>query len=815
MIRNYFMIAWRGIKNNKLFSFINIFGLAVGLTCCLLITLYIYHEHSYDAHHKLKDRIYQLETLSTIEGKEDRYSTTPAPMAPVMQQEFPEVESYTRLMRLFQDDKTLFQYNSGKDVKSFYETNGYLADSTFFRMFSYRFKEGNPNTALDEPNSIVISEDIASKIFGNEPALNKVIHVNSATNGSLDHKVTGVFIPSRSPSHIDMRFAISIQTGEFGEFIRGVTNMVNNNMFYSYLLLKPGADPVALSKKFPAFIDRHAGVDLKASGRSKRQELTALADIHLYANTKGNVTPGGSVMYLRILIAIAIVTLLIACVNFMNLATAQSSKRAVEIGVRKVIGAERGSLIRQFLSEAILYSVIAFILSILLTSLLMPVFKNVADKDLSFSSGQYAIILLGFFIVTLLTGLIAGLYPAFYLSAFIPIKVLKGKFSNSLTAISFRKVLVVFQFVISAALIISSITIGNQMRYMRNKDLGFTKDQQIVIPLRSSNSVDAYPALKSELIANSAVSNAGASNYYPGIQNYMDWLMYKQGTSADQTRQVYINRVDNSFLQTLQIKVVAGRLFSKEFPADTLNSVILNEEAVKDFGFASAEDAVGKSIAATRDNAEVLFPIVGVVKNFHFEGLQNNIKSFGFLLNRGTYFNYMIAHVEGGKLKEALSHISASWKKLNPNEPFEYSFIDQDFQKNYASDERLASIISYFTIIAIMISCLGLFGLSTFTVEQRTKEIGIRKVLGADVSTIVGMLSRDFLILVSLAVVIATPLGWYAMNRWLENFAYRTDITWVIFAITILIVVVIAFATISFQSIKAALANPVKNLRTE
>jgi len=327
--------------------------------------------------------------------------------------------------------------------------------------------------------------------------------------------------------------------------------------------------------------------------------------------------------------------------------------------------------------------------------------------------------------------------------------------------------------------------------------------------------MEAYPALKSELLSGSSVSNAGASTYYPGIQNYMDWLMYKQGVPADQTKQVFINRVDNSFLQTLNIKVVAGRLFSKEFPSDTLNSVILNEEAVKDFGFASPEDAVGKNIAATRSNGEVLFPIVGVVKNFHFEGLQNDIKSFGFLLNRGTSYNYVIAHADGGKVKEALARISAIWKKLNPNEPFEYSFLDQDFQKNYASDERLASIISYFTIIAIMISCLGLFGLSTFTVEQRTKEIGIRKVLGANVSTIFGMLSRDFLILVSLAVLIAAPLGWYAMNKWLENFAYRTDVNWMIFAITIVIVVVIAFATISFQSIKAALSNPVKNLRTE
>ncbi len=803
------------MKGNKMFSFINIFGLAIGFTSCLLIGFYIYHESHYDIQHMRGQRLYQLGTISKIEGKEDLFSTTPAPMAPAMQQEFPEVESYTRLMRLFLDDKTLFQYKNGNEVKPFYESQGYLADSTFFRLFSYHFKEGNENTALNDPNSVVLSEETAVKIFGNEPALNKIIHINSNTNGSNDFKVTGVFIPSKTPSHINARFIISMQSGNMGEWIKGMTNMVNNNMFYSYLLLKPGADVGKLEKKFEAFIEKHAGADLKASGRVRRQFLTPVADIHLDTRVQGNVTPGGSVGYLRILFSIALVTLLIACVNFMNLSTARSSKRAIEIGVRKVMGAEKKSLINQFIWEAIFYALSAFIIALAMTMLLMPLFRQVSGKELVFSSQQYLLLICCFLVIAVFTGIIAGLYPAFYMSAFKPIKVLKGKFSNSLAAISFRKVLVVFQFIISAALIIASITIGSQMKYMRNKDLGFQKDQQIVIPLRTSTAKEIYPPFRNKLVNISAISGVGASEFYPGITNFRDWLMYRQGTPPDQTRQVFINTVDENFLQTLDIKLLQGRLFSKEFPADTANRIIINEEALVDFGFTSAGDAIGKNIVTTWNKEEMIFPIIGVVKNFHFEGLHAGIKSYGFLLNREPRYNYMITHTKSGNIKEVLKSISGAWTKLNPDEPFEYSFLDQDFQKNYIAEEKLASIIRYFTIIAILISCLGLFGLTTFTVEQRTKEIGIRKVLGAPVSTLVSLLSKDFLKLVALAVFIASPIAWYAMNTWLQHFEYRIDITWIVFAETAFLVVIIAFVTISFQAVKAALSNPVKNLRTE
>jgi putative ABC transport system permease protein len=814
MLKTYIRLAFRSLLKNKVFSFINVFGLAIGLTCCLLISMYIYHELSYDTQQKYAGRLYQVGTRHMVNGKELRTGASPATMAPLMQHDFPEIESTTRFTSLFEDDKTLLQYKVGTDIKSFYETKGYVGDSDFFRLFTYNFKEGNASTALMEPNTVVLCEEIAKKIFGNQSALNKVIHINSNTNGEFDFKVTGVFIPSKTPSHIDARFIMSMNGGGIGDWVSGMTDIVNNNMFFSYLLLKPGTNPQKLEAKFDEFIKRHAGEELKASGRYRWEYLTPVKDIHLYANDESNVTPCGSVTYLYILMSIALITLLIACVNFMNLSTARSAKRAIEIGVRKVLGAEKRSLVLQFLWESILLSLVSFVISIGLAVLLLPLFEQVSGTAFSFSLQQYGFLFIGFLGVTLLAGLIAGLYPSFYLSAFNPVKVLKGKFSNSLAAISFRKVLVVFQFVISVALIVASVTISNQMNYLRNKDLGFQKDQQLIIPLRTTTAKDIYPSLKDKLLSNSAVSGAGATVFYPGINNSVDWLLYKKGGPVTDTKDIFINWTDNSYLQTLGITPVAGRLFSKEFPADTANSIIINEQAVKEFGFASPQASIGKNIAGDL-GGERLFKIIGVVKDFHFKDLHSKIESFGFFLNKRPNFNYMIAHVKGGNMRSTLSSVGAAWNALNPTEPFEYSFLDQDFQKNYMAEDRLASIIRYFTIIAIFISCLGLFGLTTFSVEQRIKELGIRKVLGASTAGIVSLLSKDFLKLVIISFFIASPVAWYFVNNWLQGFAYRAPFSVWIIVLSWASAFFIALLTISIQAIKVALSNPVKNLRTE
>ena len=594
-------------------------------------------------------------------------------------------------------------------------------------------------------------------------------------------------------------------------------SLLNNNMFYTYLLLKNASDGDKLADKFPGFVQRHLGNELKQMGKQRKYFLTSVSDIYLSGIAKNSIIAGGSKTTLFILGSIAILTLLIACINFMNLSTANSAKRAAEVGVRKVLGAQKQSLLRQFLGESLVMAGIAFVLALVFSFLLLPVFEQVSGKTLLISFEQKIILGGLFFLLALITGLLAGSYPAFYLSSFRPIKVLKGKFSNSLAAISLRKGLVVFQFIVSIVLIIASIVIGKQMGYLQQKDLGFQKEQQIVIPLRTSIAKNSVQAFKDEIANNTGISSIGTSMAYPGIFNPQDWLMYRQGQTMNNSTTVYINLVDNSFLQTLGVKVVAGRLFSKEFAADTLTSFVINEEAVKEFGFASPQDAVGKWLAADWGGEQNRFTIVGVVKNFHFKDLHESIEPFAFRFynDADAGFNYLIAHSNGVNIKPSLSVLENTWKKLNPVEPFEYSFLDQDFQKNYESDSKQASLINYFTIIAIIISCLGLFGLATFTAEQRTKEIGIRKVLGASVSRLVALLSKDFLRLVIIAFIIASPLAWYVMNKWLQNFAYKTSVTWQVFAMTTLIAVVISFVTISFQAIKAAIANPVKSLRTE
>jgi len=809
-------IAWRNLMKNKVFSLINIVGLSTGLACCMLISLYILNETSYDRYQKNADDIYQVGTEFRGVGDIKKLPNTPAAMGEIMKSVFPEIQQTTRLVRLFGEDKTLLQYTPQNNaVKSFYETKGYLADSTFFRMFTYNFIAGDPSTALSNPNSVVLSEEIAKKIFGNQPALHKIIHISSSTNGDHDFEVTGVFKPINKPSHIDGRFFLSTMGGDVAQMIKNAgTNLANNNMYYTYLLLAPGADPKKLEAQFPAFIDKYAGKELKAVGFQKVQYLVSLKDIHLHSGSDADVTPSGSVTYLYILASIALFTLLIACINFMNLATARSSKRSSEVGIRKVLGAEKKLLITQFLGESVMMSLIAFVFAILFTELLIPAFNSVSGKNLSLNFSNITIVV-AFLLLSILTGLLAGSYPAFYLSSFKPAKVLKGKFSNSLAAVSLRKGLVIFQFVISVVLIVASVVISQQMAYLRSADLGFEQERQIVIPLRSANAKKIYSSFRDELLKQSTISNVGASAFYPGITNYSDIILYKQGESMQQGKDVRMNYVDTRFLQTLHITPVAGRLFSDDFRSDTSKAIILNEKAIKELGFASTQESIGKKLFFDFQGKNYDFDIVGVVKDFHYEDLHLPITPYAFQLSLQPQYNYMIVHAKAGDINNILASVKNSWHNLNPSEPFEYNFLDEDFQKNYDAENRLSAIVGYFTAIAILISCLGLLGLAIFSAEQRTKEIGVRKVLGASVSSIVALLSKDFLKLVAFAVLIASPLAWFAMNKWLQSFAYRIHINWTIFAITALAALLIALITISFQAIKAAIANPVKSLRSE
>ena len=821
MFSNYLKIAWRNLVRNKTFSAINILGLAAGLSCCMLIGLYVHDELSYDTQHKDGTQLYQIGTVFVRPDGEKKTAATPYPIADALKQEYPEITSITRLINLFVDDKTLLRYDEAPGKSTvFYETKGFLADPTFFSLFTYNFIEGDGNQALKNPNAIVLSEEIARKIFGNQSALNNVIHVESNTNGDGNYTVTGVFRPSPSPSHIDAQFFLSFAGGAMAQYVKSQTGMAGNNLFFTYLKLAPGTDAKKLEAKLPAFVEKYMQKDLRAASMDKRQFLTAVSDIHLHTDLKDNVTPNGSLTYLYLMVSIALFTLLIACINFMNLSTARSAKRSGEVGMRKVLGARQGALIRQFLGESVLFSMLAFGLAIGLTLLLLPLFEQVSGKSFSLSLVRNGYMLGGFFLLSVMTGLLAGSYPAFYLSSFRPILVLKGggghtRTTNALAAISLRKGLVVFQFLLSVMLIIAVVVISQQMNFLRSADLGFAKAQQLVIPLRSTTAKATYPALKDALTHSVHVQSVGATTYYPGIFNPEDGNYYGEGQTAAQAQRTRTNRVDMDYLNTMAIKPVAGRLFSRAFPADTNQRIIVNEQAVKAMGYPSIQAAIGKKTYTERGRDRDEFTIVGVVKDFHFEDLHVAITPYAFTLNRSPNYNYVVAHVKAGTLQPTLKAIETIWQKLNPGEPFEYSFLDEDFQKNYAAESRISSVVSYFTLIAILISCLGLFGLATFTAEQRTKEIGVRKVLGASVGSIVTLLSRDFLKLVLIAIVIASPIAWWAMNRWLQDFAYKIDIEWWVFALAGLLAVGIALLTVSFQSIKAALMNPVNSLRSE
>ncbi|MBO0937450.1 ABC transporter permease [Fibrella sp. HMF5335] len=823
MFSTHLKISLRTLAKNKVFSAINIIGLAAGLSCCMLICLYIYDELSYDTHHPDVAQLYQVGTVFVQRGDETKTAATPYRLADALQQEYPEIASTTRIINLFGDDKTLLRANLPGKTAVFYEQKGYLADPTFFSFFRYDFVEGNGQQALTNPNSVVLSETIARKLFGGKPALNQTVHVESNTNGIGEYTVTGVFRTGNTeasgrPSHIDGQFFLSYAGGGLSQYINGTTGLVGNNMFFTYLKLKPGTDARKLEAKLPAFVEKYMRKELAAAGRDKRQFLTAVRDIHLHTDLTHNVTPNGSLTYLYILGSIALFTLLIACINFMNLSTAQSGKRAAEVGVRKVLGAEHTALVRQFLSEALLFSGLAFVLAVGLVVVLAPVFEQVSGKTLSFSWGQRLGLLGTFFGVSVLTGLVAGSYPAFYLSSFRPIAVLKGgpgQRGGSLAAVSLRKGLVVFQFTLSVALMIASVVIGQQMRYLRSADLGFASAQQVVIPLRSAQAKASFLALKQALLGSAQVRSVGASAYYPGIFNPEDASVYGEGQAKTTAKIMKINRVDADFLQTMAIKPVAGRLFSMAFISDTTNGIIINEQAAKALGYPSAQAAIGRQALTDWGPNGARLTIVGVVKNFHFEDLHLPITPFAFLFNPKGNYNYAVVNLKAGEPTSALEALTAAWAKLNPAEPFEYGFLDTEFQKNYEAENRLSTLIGYFTFIAILISCLGLFGLASFNVEQRVKEIGIRKVLGATAGNVVLLLSKDFLKLVLVAVVLASPLAGYVMNRWLSDFAYRVTVEWWVFALAGILAVGIALLTISFQSLKAALMNPVKSLRSE
>ena len=818
MLRNYVKIAWRNFLRSKSFSAINMVGLSVGMTCCMLLMLYIRSELSFDKHHQYAPDLYLVKSdIIYPTGTQEQNPRQSSPYAAALKAAFLEVMQVTRLKQNFSESKTLLQLQQpGKRSQSYYETNGYQVDSTFFDVFSYHFTEGDAKTALQDVHSVVLSDAMARKLFGKAPALNNLIRINGSIGNGETFKVTGVFRDESAHSHIDAHFFVPMMAGWVGGFLREQSqNFYYNNMFFTYLRLRPGSDASQLNAKLPAFIEKYAREGLKSAGFDKRISLVAVPDLHLYGSIQEIVTPTTSSTYLYILASIALFTLLIACINFMNLATARSAKRAAEVGIRKVLGAGRGGLIRQFLGESMVVSLLALVFAIGLVALLLPVFNQLTGKQLAFADLIDPTTIGTFIGLALLTGLLAGSYPAFYLSVFNPVHVLKGRFANSISAIALRRGLVVFQFVISIGLVVATLVIQQQMRFLRNQPLGFTKDQQLIIPLRSDDAHKAYTALRNEIQQSHQVIGAAGAKFYPGIISPSDVGLYRPDQNAGQVQYVKTNFVDQNFMHLMGFQLLKGRLFSAAFPADSNSRIVVNEAALRKLGV-PLQKAIGYKLNYGDEAKPSSLEIVGVVRDFHFEDLHQPIQPYAFLLMPNPFsYNYLIVHVNTAQVGKVLAFVEQKWKTLLPDEPFEYSFLDEDFQRNYQADGRTSSIVNYFTLIAILISCLGLFGLAAFAAQQRTKEIGVRKVLGASVGSIVGLLSKDFLRLVLIAIVIASPLAWYVMDKWLQGFAYKITLSWWVFALAGLLAVGIALLTVSFQAIKAALINPVKSLRSE
>lgn len=805
MFKNYLRIAWRNLLKQRAFSLINISGLAIGLTACILIFLFVQDEIGYDRFHENVDRIYRVLNERQADGKVLSRAATPPGYAPTMKNEFPEV---MEAVRFFDMGKRLFEHANQR----FLEENFLLADSNVFKVFSFRLLAGDPNTALTNPASLVISQKIAQKYFGDENPLGQVLKLQA----HHDFQITGVMADLPENSHLKIDFLGAFATLYTFESAERLQNFIWQQ-FFTYLLLPENYDSKILEAKFPAFIEKFAEPQTSQYGFSYQPYLQPLADVHLRSShLQFDIAQKGDIDYVYAFSFVAVFILLIACFNFMNLSTARAVQRAREVGMRKVVGAQRAQLVRQFLCEAILLAILALAIAIGLVELALPEFNDFTGKTLALNYAGSWLAALGVLVVTLAVGVFAGSYPAFFLSRFQPIKVLKGQpiLSSRETKLGLRKILVIAQFTISLILIVGTAIVIEQLHFLRNKKLGFDKEQVVVFPLRGDEMALNYEAIKNELLSRSAITSATAFYGTPGGGIAGDDIRLPGSPTKFST---YMILLDFDYIRTFGMEVIAGREFSKEFSTDPDEAFVLNETAVKGLGWASPEEAIGKEVEWESWGSEVAFKkgrVIGVVRDFHVQSLRVEIAPVVLHIFEPAYSSIAVK-IQPDDIPGTLDHLEKVWGKWAPAWPFEYAFLDQNLDAQYRSEEKLGQIFGVFSFIAIFIACLGLFGLASFTAQQRTKEIGIRKVLGATVAGIVGLLSRDLIKLVVIASFIAAPVAYFAMTSWLDNFAYRISVSADMFLLAGVLTLGIAFFTVSYQAIRAALANPIDSLKCE
>lgn len=801
MLKNYFTVAIRNILKYKFFSAINIFGMTTGIAACLLIVLYVSDELSYDRFHENAENMYRVGLHAKIGGQDVNTSTTCPPLASTIVDEIPGVTGATRIASFW--DAPVVKYNE----QAFTEEKIFYADSNFFSFFSFKLIEGEPRTALLEPNSVVLTQSLATKYFGTEPALGKLLTIGG---NNTTYKVTGITEDCPLNSHWIYNMLISASSGQHLKSTEWL-----NNYLYTYFTLDKETPLSSVTEKFDDFvlkyvgpeIERFIGVSMKQmdeQGGEYGYYTTAVTDLHLRSVSQHEPEPQGNITYVYFFGAIGLFITVIACINFMNLSTARSAGRAKEVGLRKTLGSLRSQMIGQFLAESMLYSVIAVLLALGLCYLLLPQFNLLAGKQLGMEVFATPVFIGAIILLIIFVGFVAGSYPAFYLTSFNAVEVLKGKVRAGIKSKGVRSTLVVFQFALSIFLIIFTAVVYQQIRYMQERDLGIDKHNVLIVhsATRLGNNMDAF---KNALAQQTGILKSSyTNNEFPGVSNTT--VFKSAGSEQDRIMGVYYADYDHQDVMKFELK--EGRYFSKDFPSDS-SAILLNEAAVKEFGFANP---LQEEVIFNDDGKQENLKIIGVFRDFNFESLKSKVRPLAIRLTDKSH-KLMIRYE--GSAQQAVAAVEKLWKQQAANEPFDYDFLDQDFDELFRSEQRMGELFTVFAGLAIFIACLGLFALAAFTAEQRTKEIGIRKAMGATTTGLTLLLSREFTKLVVIAFVPAAAAAWYVVNNWLNDFAYRVDINPLIFVASGVVAILIAWLTVSFQSIKAAATNPVESLRYE
>jgi len=801
MFKNYLKVALRNLIKQKLYTSITVLGLSIGITCCLLIMLYVKQELSYDKFYPNSDKVYRVVHEEITPQGKSLMAATPTPVGPALKEEYPEVEHITRV---YFDDQVLFEHQD----KQIFEDNVIFADPDFFKVFPFQILRGNLSHLLDTPDSMVLTASMAEKYFGDEEAIGKVFRINNQES----FRVTGIMedVPVNSHFHFDAVLSfLSKNEQNFGTWLNLWTGFTT---LYTYAVLPENINVKEFTQRVEDIIISHTE---KRPGITRKILFQPLESIHLYSHIEDEIEQNNFVSNLIILSTIAFLILIIACINYMNLATSQSEKRAKEVGMRKVLGAERLQLVKQFMGESILLTLFAVLFSLILAEIFLPIFSSLVGKQVKFIYSENIFFLAVFFFLAVLIGAISSLYPSLFLSRHQPVKTLKGLKDSprrSGRQLWFKKALVVIQFVVSILLIICTLVINQQLRYMRNARLGFDKEYTVVIPLLNESARGQYETLKNELIAYPGVAKATACFRSPIGDNVLITVAFPKGREDGTNFPIYINSVDFDYINNFGLDMAAGRNFSKEYSTDVKNAFIINEATFRKMGFSSPQEAIGKKLMTGFYGQEGT--IIGVVKDHHISSLHEEIEPV-VMVHFPEFFYSMAIKINSENVPQTLSSIEKTWNKFIPEFPFTYSFLDEYIDRLYKEEEQTARIVRTFSIIAIFIACLGLFGLAAFAAEQRTKEIGIRKVLGASASNITFFLSTEFTKWVLVANIIAWPIAYYAMNKWLQSFAYRINIGLLSFILAAIISFAIALLTVSYQSLKAAIANPVESLRYE